>query len=170
MLRYTEFVYFIGDSSNGRTADSESVSRGSNPRSPAKSTMSCMARSSSGQGHRPLKAEITGSNPVRATNFLCIVYRPNICIYTLKRGRTMQRQIPTREQVESYLSDRRNWGRWKDNPAAGTINLVTPKKRIDAAKLVKTGESVSLSNPLPVDSSTANIRPVDFYLKKYQLN
>ena len=27
-----------------------------------------MARSSSGLGHRPLKAEITGSNPVRATN------------------------------------------------------------------------------------------------------
>ena len=26
-----------------------------------------MARSSSGLGHRPLKAEITGSNPVRAT-------------------------------------------------------------------------------------------------------
>ena len=28
-----------------------------------------MARSSSGQGHRPLKAEITGSNPVRATTY-----------------------------------------------------------------------------------------------------
>ena len=27
------------------------------------------ARSSSGLGHRPLKAGITGSNPVRATNF-----------------------------------------------------------------------------------------------------
>ena len=27
-----------------------------------------MARSSSGSGRRPLKAEITGSNPVRATN------------------------------------------------------------------------------------------------------
>ena len=29
-----------------------------------------MARSSSGQGRRPLKAEITGSTPVRATCFL----------------------------------------------------------------------------------------------------
>jgi hypothetical protein len=29
-----------------------------------------MARSSSGSGRRPLKAEITGSNPVRATLFL----------------------------------------------------------------------------------------------------
>ena len=28
-----------------------------------------MARSSSGLGHRPLKAEVTGSNPVRATNY-----------------------------------------------------------------------------------------------------
>ena len=28
-----------------------------------------MARSSSGLGHRPLKAEIEGSNPLRATTF-----------------------------------------------------------------------------------------------------
>src|SRR3989339_910483 len=32
-----------------------------------------MARSSSGLGRRPLKAEITGSTPVRATNFIMLV-------------------------------------------------------------------------------------------------
>ena len=52
-----------GMSSNGRTAASGSVNGGSTPSIPA-----IMARSSSGLGRRPLKAEITSSNLVRATN------------------------------------------------------------------------------------------------------
>src|SRR3990172_4962444 len=47
---------------NCSTADSGSVSLGSNPSPAAR-----LAHSSSGPGHRPLKAEITGSNPVCAT-------------------------------------------------------------------------------------------------------
>src|SRR2546425_4725299 len=50
---------------NGSTTDSESVSLGSNPSSAAR----LVAHSSSGPGRRPLKAEITGSNPVCATTF-----------------------------------------------------------------------------------------------------
>ena len=42
----------VGESSSGRTADSGSAYRGSNPRSPAK-----LAPSSSGLGRGPLKAE-----------------------------------------------------------------------------------------------------------------
>ena len=55
----------IGTSSNGRTTDSGSVSGSSILSVPA--ILHPMARSSSGLGRRPLKAEITGSNPVRAT-------------------------------------------------------------------------------------------------------
>ena len=54
-------------SSNGRTADSGSVNGGSTPSIPAISSVCHMARSSSGSGRRPLKAEITSSNLVRAT-------------------------------------------------------------------------------------------------------
>ena len=54
-----------GDSSSGRTTDSGSVSRGSNPLSPAihippkgdSQALICVARSSSGLGHHPLKVE-----------------------------------------------------------------------------------------------------------------
>lgn len=52
----------IGMSSNGRTADSGSVNGGSTPSIPA-----TLARSSSGLGHRPLKAKIESSNLLRAT-------------------------------------------------------------------------------------------------------
>ena len=37
-----------------------------------------MARSSSGSGRRPLKAEITGSNPVRATKSYPRVLEPGV--------------------------------------------------------------------------------------------
>ena len=54
-------------SSNGRTADSGSVNGGSTPSIPAIRLSDGLARSSSGSGRRPLKAEITSSNLVRAT-------------------------------------------------------------------------------------------------------
>ena len=57
----------IGDSSNGRTADSDSVSIGSNPISPANNVYINLAPSSSGPGHDPLKVEIAGSNPAGVT-------------------------------------------------------------------------------------------------------
>ena len=40
-----------------------------------------MARSSSGSGRRPLKAEITGSNPVRATKSYPRVFEPGVFFY-----------------------------------------------------------------------------------------
>ena len=37
----------------------------------------------------------------------------------------VERGVPTAEQVASYLSDRRNWGRWGPRGAAGAMNLMT---------------------------------------------
>ena len=72
-------------------------------------------------------------------------------------------RIPTREQVEGYLRDGRNWQRWGANSAAGAINLITPQKRVDAAKLVARGRTVSLSRPLPVAPAFNNPRPIQHY-------
>lgn len=41
-----------------------------------------------------------------------------------------------------------NWGRWGADDQLGTLNLITPQKRIAAAKLVKSGISVSMAHPL----------------------
>ena len=32
-----------------------------------------------------------------------------------------ERHVPTMEEVESYLRDRRNWGRWGDKGSAGAM-------------------------------------------------
>ena len=74
------------------------------------------------------------------------------------------RSVPTKAEVDSYLKDRRNWGRWGDKGAAGAINLITPEKRLAATRLVKTGRAVSLSRPFPVTPSLSNPRPAHHYV------
>ena len=74
------------------------------------------------------------------------------------------RQAPTREEVMSYLRDRRNWGRWGDSGSAGAINLITPEKRIEAAGLVRNGRAVSLSRPFPVEPKIENPRPAQHFM------
>ncbi len=76
------------------------------------------------------------------------------------------RPLPTREDVESYLRDRRNWGRWGDRGAAGAINLIDDAKRLEAVSLVKRGRTVSLSRPFPVTPSEENPRPAVQFLMK----
>ena len=77
-----------------------------------------------------------------------------------------ERRVPTKEEVESYLRDHRNWGRWGDKGSAGAINLITAEKRLAAVALVRSGRTVSLSRPLPVTPSAENPRPAHHYMIK----
>ena len=76
------------------------------------------------------------------------------------------RGLPSKEQVKSYLRDRRNWGRWGDKGGAGAINLITAEKRLTAVALAKTGRAVSLSRPLNVEPSLENPRPAHHFMMK----
>jgi kynurenine formamidase len=40
-----------------------------------------------------------------------------------------------------------NWGRWGDDDEIGTLNFVTPEKRVAAAQLVRTGKTFDLGMP-----------------------
>ncbi len=72
---------------------------------------------------------------------------------------------PTREEAVSYLRDRRNWGRWGDDDQRGAINLITPEKRVQAASLVRSGRSVSLSRDLPTVPGRNNPMPATHWLR-----
>lgn len=76
-----------------------------------------------------------------------------------------ERRVPTKAEVESYLRDRRNWGRWGNRGSAGAINLITADKRVKATQLVRTGRTVSMSRPFPVNPSVENPRPAQHYLQ-----
>ena len=67
---------------------------------------------------------------------------------TPKAGAQGQEPSPPSEaELARWLSERRNWGRWGDDDEKGAINLITPEKRREAAALVQSGRSVSLSRP-----------------------
>lgn len=51
----------------------------------------------------------------------------------------------TRAQFDQWMQDISNWGRWGDEDEKGTLNLITPQKRIEASQLVQEGISVSMS-------------------------
>ena len=55
------------------------------------------------------------------------------------------RKIPTEAEVLEYMTSLSNWGRWGADDQLGTLNLITPEKRAQAASLVKEGLSVTCS-------------------------
>ena len=52
----------------------------------------------------------------------------------------------TEAMVEQWMTDLSNWGRWGDDDQLGTLNLITPQKRLQAIALARVGTSVSLSH------------------------
>lgn len=51
----------------------------------------------------------------------------------------------TKDQLARWMTELSNWDRWGKDDQLGTMNLVTPAKRAQAAALVKTGITVSLA-------------------------
>jgi kynurenine formamidase len=56
---------------------------------------------------------------------------------------TPEQPPPTEEEVLSYFDTLSNWGRWGDDDELGTLNFVSPEKRIAATRLVRVGTTVS---------------------------
>jgi kynurenine formamidase len=79
---------------------------------------------------------------------------------------TEQREF-TQADAEYWLHERRNWGRWGDDDELGAINLITPEKRLQAASLVRSGQSYSLSRPFPTEPGPGNPRPALHFLERH---
>ena len=69
------------------------------------------------------------------------------------------RDIATAD-VEAWTTELSNWGRWGDDDQLGTLNLITPAKRRAAARLVRTGISISLAHN--VEKSKTPDNPLHF--------
>jgi kynurenine formamidase len=55
------------------------------------------------------------------------------------------RPLVSEAQFEAWQTELSNWGRWGKDDELGTLNLITPAKRLAALALVKEGVPVSLS-------------------------
>ncbi len=57
----------------------------------------------------------------------------------------------TKEQFDTWMTELSNWGRWGDDDQLGALNLITPAKRVAAARLVQTGRTVSMARDMTID-------------------
>ena len=64
------------------------------------------------------------------------------------------------DEVKKVYEKISNWGRWGKEDHRGALNFITPHKRAAAARLVNSGEIVSLSLPLSTQSGPENPQPV----------
>ena len=67
----------------------------------------------------------------------------------------------TAATVENWMTELSNWDRWGSDDQLGALNLITPAKRVEAAKLVKTGVSVSLAHNYSVNPDLGLPPPFD---------
>lgn len=72
----------------------------------------------------------------------------------------------SREQFDQWMQDISNWGRWGDDDERGTLNLITPQKRIEAAQLVQDGASISLSRFADKEQRPMNGNPFRHILSR----
>lgn len=65
----------------------------------------------------------------------------------------------TKADVEKLYKEVSNWGRWGKDDQLGTLNLITPEKRRQAALLIKEGISVSLARNAEEKQTADNPSP-----------
>ena len=71
------------------------------------------------------------------------------------------RHAMTLTDIERQLKELSNWNRWGDGDELGSLNLITPKTRRRAAKLVKRGVTVSLARVAEETKAVDNPNPFE---------
>jgi kynurenine formamidase len=61
--------------------------------------------------------------------------------------------------VDRLVKELSNWGRWGKHDQLGALNLITPKKRLEALAIVKRGISVSLARNVETKLAADNPSP-----------
>lgn len=71
--------------------------------------------------------------------------------------------LPTERDVLDMMERLSNWGRWGADDQLGTLNLITPTRRIQAARLVADGVSVSCARPISTEiTADTTFQPLRF--------
>lgn len=67
-------------------------------------------------------------------------------------------------EFRALFADVRNWGRWGEDDERGALNLLTPDRTAAAARLVREGETVTLSRALDTRSGLDNPEPAEHHM------
>jgi kynurenine formamidase len=70
---------------------------------------------------------------------------------------------PSEADVVRMIDTLSNWGRWGADDELGTVNLITPAKRRQAARLVEDGVSVTCARPISTEiAADTTFQPLRF--------
>ena len=72
--------------------------------------------------------------------------------------------IPTTDELDAMFASLSNWTRWGDGDERGTLNFLTGEHRVAAARLVATGETISLAHDLATEPMPEHPHPVQHHM------
>lgn len=74
-------------------------------------------------------------------------------------GAALAQPTVSKADVDGWMKTLSNWGRWGADDQMGAVNLITPKTRRVATKLVREGISVSMARDVEKETAPDNPRP-----------
>lgn len=77
---------------------------------------------------------------------------------------TAVRSAPTEQEILGWFQTLSNWGRWGPDDERGTLNLITPAKRLQAASLVREGIVVSCARTINYEPAPDNLLPARHFM------
>ncbi len=78
---------------------------------------------------------------------------------TAQQTKRAERETYTQAQFDELFKQISKLGRWGKNDQLGTLNLITPERKREAARLVHEGVSVSLARDLSTEKTIDNPDP-----------
>jgi len=76
----------------------------------------------------------------------------------------MDDKVLTDADIVGYMGSLSNWGKWGSEDQLGSLNYITPERRVAAARLVRDGEAVATSLPLAITPGPGNPRPAHHFM------
>src|SRR5215510_621973 len=77
------------------------------------------------------------------------------------QARDQKDHILTQADIDRWMTELSNWGRWGKEDQLGAVNLITAAKRKQAAALVKEGVAVSLARETNTEKAEDNSDPYE---------
>ena len=81
-----------------------------------------------------------------------------VCVVAIACAQTTAPKL-TKADIDGMMKELSNWGRWGRDDRKGTVNLITPAKRKQAAALVTEGISISLARNTDAKKGIDNSSP-----------
>jgi kynurenine formamidase len=72
--------------------------------------------------------------------------------------------VPTTADLDTLYESLKTWGAWGEDDQRGTLNHLTPERAAAAARLVRTGRSISLAHDLATEPRPEHPNPVQHHM------